>query len=83
MTMNKNPYNSPMMSDGDLLLRLEYLRTEWYDSTEKLSYLMNTETAIQDIESCYQYCLKVRSELLLVLEAFEGNSYASELGNIS
>ncbi len=83
MTLQKNPYHNPMMNDGDLLLRLEYLRTEWNNSTENLSYLMESFVPIQDVESCYQYCLKVRTELLLVLEALEGNSYDSWLGNIS
>ncbi|MBN8142962.1 hypothetical protein [Vibrio vulnificus] len=83
MTLQKNPYHNPMLNDGDLLLRLEYLRTEWNNSTENLSYLMESFVPIQDVESCYQYCLKVRTELLLVLEALEGNSYDSWLGNIS
>ncbi|HDY7479624.1 TPA: hypothetical protein RQJ45_004366 [Vibrio vulnificus] len=83
MTLQKNPYHNPMLNDGDLLLRLEYLRTEWNNSTENLSYLMESFVPMQDVESCYQYCLKVRTELLLVLEALEGNSYDSWLGNIS
>ncbi|ENC6733201.1 hypothetical protein ABKZ05_003942 [Vibrio navarrensis] len=83
MTLQKNPYHNPMLNDGDLLIRLEYLRTEWNNSTENLSYLMESFVPTQDVESCYQYCLKVRTELLLVLEALEGNSYDSWLGNIS
>lgn len=83
MTLQKNPYHNPMMNDGDLILRLEYLRTEWNISTENLSCLMESLAPVQDFESCYRYCLKVRTELLLVLEALEGNSYDSWSDNIS
>lgn len=75
MTMNKNPYNSPMLSDGDLLLRAEYLLRKYEILVSEVRCLSEQNTTPEKEVYLLNTYSKLKLEISMVLGALEENCY--------
>lgn len=75
MTLQKNPYHSPMLTDGDLLLRAEYLLRKCETLVTEIQCLSEQNTTHEREVYLLNAHYKLKLELSMVLEALEENCY--------
>ncbi len=74
MDLQKNPYHNPMFTDGDLLLRAEYLLRKCESLLAEIVCFGEENTPENGVYLLNTY-YKLKLEISMVLEALEENCY--------
>lgn len=75
MTLQKNPYHNPMLNDGDLLLRAEFLLRKYDKLVTEVQCLSEQNTTPEREVYLLNTYYKLKLEISMVLEALEENCY--------